>query len=185
MWPIRTFALLCVWLSACSTAPLQEGVDERARHGDVSGELVEAGEQERYALEHGVSYDQPTAYGDNPDPEYPAALLPKALAPVVVTIRIVVDGEGSVIDIDPIHPAEGADYALFLDSVRAAVSRWKFFPLVRVANDGRKSVVTAGGLSTTYNGTATRLPFTQHYRFTFSQVSGIPNVVGSGSRAPR
>jgi len=147
-----------------------------ANRGDVSGEEVEVGVQERYTPEPGVTYDQPVAFPDNPRPVYPPSLLPRALAPVVVTVKIIVNAEGLVSDVVPTDPVEGADTALFVDSVRAALMLWKFFPLVKVVKGGPKTVVTVGDVETTYDGQASRMPFSRTYRFTFSQVSGVPSV---------
>lgn len=187
---MRNVSLICglaglgLALSACTSAPVREPVAapvKAANHGDVSGELVEAEAQERYTLEPGVTYDQPAAFPDNPKPVYPASLLPKALAPVVVTVKIVVSGEGSVSEVVPVDLAAGADGALFFESVRTALLQWKFFPLVKVVKGGPKTVVAVGDVSTTYDGKASRLPFSQAYKFTFSQVSGVPSVGESSS----
>lgn len=182
---IRIVVLVGLLLSACVTSRVRQDVADPVRHGDVDGELVEAEARERYPIEQGVSYDQPMAFDDNPDPVYPPSLLPRALAPVVVAVRLVVDGEGSVSEVIPVQPMDDAEYTLFLASVRTAVSRWRFFPLVRVVKGGQKTVITVGDLSTTYNGTATRLPFTQQYRFTFSQIAGVPSVGGAVSDVPQ
>lgn len=182
---IRIAVLAGLLLSACTTSRVRQDAVEPVRHGDVDGELVEAEARERYPIEQGVSYDQPMAFDDNPNPAYPPSLLPRALAPVVVTVRIVVDGEGSVSEVIPVQPLDDAEYALFLASVRTAVSRWKFFPLVRVLKGGARTVITVGDLSTTYNGEATRLPFSQRYRFTFSQDAGVPSVGGAVSDVPQ
>lgn len=183
---IGCVAGLVLVLSACaSTPPRPPAALSAANHGDVSSEEVAVDAQERYAPEPGVTYDQPVAFPDNPTPIYPPSLLPRALAPVVVTVTIVVSGEGTVSDVVPADPVEGADAALFVDSVRAALTQWKFFPLVKVVKGGPKTVVTVGDVETTYDGQARRMPFSQRYRFTFSQASGVPSVGESFSEIVR
>lgn len=170
-------------IAACaptrSREPLRPAV-EPAAHGAVSGEVVDAAGQDRYAAEPGVSYDQPVALPDNPVPAYPPALLSQALPPQAVTVILRVDADGRVMDVLPREAADAAQ-APFQASVRSAVLQWKFFPLVRVRPGGMSTVVTVGETSTTYPGQATRLPFSQTYRFVFSQVGGKPRVDATGS----
>ena len=170
-------------IAACaptrSHAPVRPTI-EPAAHGAVSGEVVDADAQDRYAAEPGVSYDQPVALPDNPEPVYPPALLSQALPPQAVTVTLRVDADGRVTDVLPREAADAAQ-ASFQASVRSAVLQWKFFPLVRVRPGGTPTVVTVGETSTTYPGQATRLPFSQTYRFVFSQAGGKPQVDATGS----
>ena len=134
----------------------------------------------RNAAEPGVSYDQPVALPGNPLPVYPPALLSQALPPLAVTVTLHVDADGRVTAALPLEAADAAQ-APFQASVRSAVLQWKFFPLVRVRPGGAPTVITSGDTATTYPGQATRLPFSQTYRFVFSQVGGKPQVDATGS----
>lgn len=180
-------AALALALAACTSAPSRQHTAHTAaaNQGAVHGELVEAKAQDRYALEQGVSYEQPAAFPDNPKPVYPPSLLPKALPPVTVSVQILVSAEGTVSEVRPAEPATGVDEALFFDSVRTALLQWKFFPLVKVMEGGPSTVLTVGDVSTTYDGQASRLPFSQTYRFVFSQVAGVPSVGEAGSQVLR
>lgn len=180
-------AALALALAACTSAPSRQhrvhtGV---ANQGAVRGELIEAKAQDRYALEQGVSYEQPAAFPDNPKPIYPPSLLPKALPPVTVSVQIIVNAEGAVSEVRSVERATGADDALFFNSVRTALLQWKFFPLVKVVEGGPDTVITVGDVSTTYQGQASRLPFSQTYRFVFSQVAGVPSVGEAGDQVLR
>ncbi len=181
---IRTAAALtsAIAATACAPTPSHERVrpSAEASRGAVSGEIVQADAQQRYAVEPGVSYDQPVALPDNPEPVYPPALLAQALPPVSVTVAVRVDADGRVTGVAPNDAAEAAP-APFLTSVRDAVLQWKFFPLVRIGPGGAPTVVTVGDIATTYPGRATRLPFSQTYRFVFSQVGGKPQVDATGT----
>ncbi|MBN8740377.1 MAG: hypothetical protein BGP24_01510 [Lysobacterales bacterium 69-70] len=181
---VHTAALTSAFaLTACTPTASHERVRPPAApaaHGVVSGEVVQAGAQPRYTVEPGVSYDQPVALPDNPAPVYPPALLVRALPPVSVTVNLRVDADGRVSDLAPLAAADPAP-APFQASVRDAVLQWKFFPLVRIGPGGAPTVVTVGDVATTYPGQVTRLPFSQTYRFVFSQVGGKPQVDAAGS----
>jgi hypothetical protein len=172
-------------VAACASTgprkPLQPPAGPAA-HGTVSGEVVQDDAQERYAAEPGVTYDQPAALPDNPLPAYPPALLSQALPPQVVTVTLQVDTDGRVTAAMPQDAADPAQ-APFQASVHSAVLQWKFFPLVRVRPGGTPTVVTVGDTSTTYPGQATRLPFSQTYRFVFSQIGGKPQVDATSAPA--
>jgi outer membrane biosynthesis protein TonB len=165
-------------LTACAPTPVRVETQTRpaSNLGDVAGEVVEAPDDARYRPEPGVTFDPPVAFVDNAAPVYPPSLLPNALPPVVVTVALIVDGEGRVTEVSPLDANPSSDDAPFHDSVRAAVGQWRFFPLVRVEKGEGKTVIAVGDVSTTYDGKATGLPFRRVYRFTFRQVAGEGQV---------
>ncbi|WP_257386142.1 energy transducer TonB [Tahibacter caeni] len=186
---MRTFVPAAAALAAavtaagCAPSPSRKPAQPPAAsvsRGVVSDEILEAGAKERYAAEAGVSYDPPVALPDNPEPVYPPALLDRTLPPQSVTVALHVDADGRVVDVTPQATADPVP-APFLASVRSAVLQWKFFPLVRVRAGTGPGTVTIGDVTTTYPGQATRLPFSQTYRFVFSRVGGSPQVSASGS----
>ena len=154
-WPVR-FALLatCGALAGCAAqqhkAATREGY---AADGTVNAEIVEQADATRYQPMPGSRYDSPLPRYENAKPGYPPSLLARRLPPAAVVVRVIVDATGSVenaevVENDSSEPAFG-------DAVLSAVRGWTFIPLKRVTGDRIE-----------------RLPFTQHYRFTFRQVNG-------------
>lgn len=133
-----------------------------AADGAVSAEIVDAaGEDARYQPVPGSSYLSPLPMRENAKPVYPPALLDHHLPPVMLVVRLIVDGAGKVADARIVEN-DGGENA-FADAVLAAVRDWTFFPLKRVT--GRQ---------------VEPLPFTQDYRFTFRQVNGRAVVETGG-----
>jgi hypothetical protein len=173
-------------LAACSSmSPHETGSRDSDAHGRVSGEVLAPAPDGQYELEQNTAYEQPTPYPDNPPPAYPVSLLSRQLPPTVVTVRLVVGADGRVAEVVPIEPVTRAIDAQLYESVRAAVAQWIFLPLVRVVHGKPSTVVTIGDMSTTYDGQATALPFSQTYRFTFSRVAGVPTVDAAKSTPVR
>lgn len=141
--------------------------------GAVSGQVLEAGDVDRYRPLSGERYEQPFPRGDQADPIYPPALLAKRLPPVVVTVKLTVTPAGDVVTVESVDaPADAA----FLASVRDAVLHWQFFPLVRIVPGPGKTALQTGDVFTTYDGAATALSFSRVYQFTFSQSGGVAKV---------
>ena len=122
--------------------------------------------------------DQPLA---NQPPAYPAALLPLALPPRVVTARLVVDADGRVTDAAPVDLDATDQSGAMFASVRDAVLRWRFFPLVKIVAGAGKTTLRTHDVETTYDGKAISLPFSEVYQFTFTQSAGVGRV-GVGGR---
>ena len=147
-------------LSGCSsTAERTLPSAGYAADGAVSGEIVDMPSSGRYQVLPGSSYSQPMALQDNRTPEYPHALLDRRLPPVSVVVRLIVGGDGAVEDAR-ILDADDAEPA-FAQAVVAAVSGWTFVPLRRITGTQSEP-----------------LPFSQEYRFTFSQHNGRAVVAG-------
>ncbi|MEO8432564.1 MAG: hypothetical protein ABI592_13715 [Acidobacteriota bacterium] len=66
----------------------------------------------------------------NEPPGYPANLLPRALGPREIVVRLVIDARGRVARVAPLPPSPGSAPAEpeFFDAVRAAVESWRFTP---------------------------------------------------------
>lgn len=139
--------------------------------------MLEAADVDRYRPLSGERYEQPFPRGEQAEPVYPAALLAKRLPPVVVTVKLTVSPAGDVVTVESLDAQ--ADEA-FLASVREAVLRWHFFPLVRIVPGATKTALQTGDVFTTYEGAATALPFTRVYQFTFSQSKGVAAVDAIG-----
>jgi hypothetical protein len=174
-----------VLLAGCSSLTPREARPQATSRGSVSDEVVASAPEGRYEPEQNTSYEQPAPYPDNPPPNYPAALLSQKLPPTVVTVRLVVGADGVVAEVVPIEPVTGLAEGQFYESVHAAVVQWKFLPLVRVIHGKPSTVIAVGDMSTTYDGQATALPFSQTYRFTFSQLAGVPTVDAAKSAPAR
>ena len=153
----------CGLASGCSSAPRKgAGHAAYASDGAVSAEIVDAPSGGRYQALPGSTYFNPLPIRDNVQPAYPSELLARRLPAMVVVARIVVDGTGAVERADVVESA--GDEPAFGDAVLSAVRGWTFIPLKRVTGDRIE-----------------RLPFTQDYRFTFSQVNGRALVESGGN----
>lgn len=171
--------LFCAALAACRTTIDRPASPSHAQ-GSVAGERVDESGADRYAIRPGERYEQPLAHIDNQPPVYPAALLSLALPPQFVTARLAVDDDGHVIDVTPVDLSATPEYNAMFASVRDAVRQWRFFPLVKIAAGPGKTTLRTFDVETTYDGKATPLPFSEVYKFTFTQVAGIGSVDSSG-----
>ena len=143
----------CGWVSGCASAPRKDAARiAYASDGAVRAEIVDVPSEGRYQAVPGSTYFDPLPIRGNAQPVYPADLLARRLPAMVVVARIVVDGAGAVVRADIVET--GGEPA-FGQAVLSAVKDWTFIPLKRVTGDRIE-----------------RLPFTQEYRFTFSQVNG-------------
>lgn len=145
-------------VNACATRtggrqdPAGYGAD-----GTVGAEALLAPADARYQVTPGVDFAHGTPSDGNAIPVYPAELLTARLPPAQVVVRLVVDEEGRVGQASIVEDQNGQP--AFADAVLAVVHGWTFLPLRRIEN-----------------GQATRLPFTQDYRFTFKQFNGRGSV---------
>lgn len=155
----------CGALAGCaSQAHKGESRAGYAADGAVSAEIVDRPETVRYQPVPGSTYSSPSPIRENAKPGYPPALLEKRLQQVAVVARIVVDGTGAVEHAELVENT--SDESAFGDAVLSAVRGWIFTPLKRITGDRIEP-----------------LPFTQDYRFTFSQVNGRAVVESAGLRA--
>jgi hypothetical protein len=165
---------LSIVLAACghsTSRPEQSAYSSLNRTGQVSGTPIEASDTERYEPQPGVHYDLPGPLQDNPEPTYPPAMLTQRLPTATVRVRLMVNDKGRVYDVQALGQLREAEQPYFA-AVESAVSKWQFFPLVKVTDGPGNTVVTIGETSTSYAGIATKLPFHQDYAFSFEQVGG-------------
>jgi hypothetical protein len=115
-------------------------------------------------------------------PEYPPILLPSRLPPTVISVRLIVNAEGLVTDVQSLDADTSAGFAVFLASVREACRRWKYTPMMQGILDSERqpdgSIVLSG------NATEKPLPFHLDYAFRFSQDDGQPAVNAGASDQP-
>jgi TonB family protein len=133
--------------------------------GNVSAQRLQAPASESYGTDPTTTYSGSSPAKDNPVPQYPAALLSDRLPPVGVTARVIVDVSGAVTSAT-VAEGDSIPHA-FAAAVLAAVRSWRFEPLKRMSE-----------------GKVEALPFSQQYRFVFTQVNGRP-VVSSGHAPSR
>jgi hypothetical protein len=152
-----------------------EVVEESARLGQVSAQPVEPKLEARYTVQAGARYEQPTAFPDNPMPEYPGSLLAARLPPVELKLRLVINEQGRVSATKLLNEIPVA-HQPFFSSARATVQSWKFLPLIEISEGEGSTTVTVHEFTTSYPGKATALPFHQDYVFVFRQVNGSPSV---------
>lgn len=177
-WPQWALLAVALSLSACQTPKhtLREPTQTPAKQGKVSGHLLATPASERYPTESDLRYEQPTADPENPSPEYPADLLPQALPPVRVQVRVIVGAGGSVQAVQALNPDDSV-LPEFLDAVRTAVATWFYQPLVRLRpNDQMTAITDDRGEEAWYPGTAEALPFHLDYEFVFRQAHGQGQV---------
>ncbi|HVJ62163.1 MAG TPA: hypothetical protein VM555_05560 [Tahibacter sp.] len=174
--------VFCAALAACATTIDRPASSSPSSHaqGSVAGERVDESGADRYAVQPGERYEQPLAHIDNSPPVYPAALLPLALPPRFVTARLAVDANGRVTEASPVDLAATPGNEAMFASVRDAVLQWRFFPLVKIVAGPGKTTLRTFDVETTYDGKATPLPFSEVYKFTFTQAAGVGSVDSSG-----
>jgi TonB family protein len=139
--------------SGCKSAPPPVIRPAYESDGDVRAQLVEAAERDSYRTGSGTTYSGSQPAKDNAAPQYPAGLLSSRLPPVTVMVRVIVDVEGAVADA-AIAASDGVQPE-FAAAVLSAVRSWRFDPLQRMTE-----------------GRVEALPFSQLYRFQFTQVNG-------------
>lgn len=162
--------IAAVSAAGCHTAP---SVPDRAKappkEGAVSYSALQPAAGEQYTLkvsEHAFGA-QPIVRGA---PAYPEALIAKALPPVVVRVKAIVDDSGKVSDVRDLDPSSDPDHLAFFKACQAAVSTWEFSPMtvVQESDDGH------GNISQVRKNAA----FSMDYAFRFELVDGKPHVSG-------
>jgi len=163
--------LLALLLVACATQQALKKLD-LPRSGDVAMTEVHASDEQSYAMASSEQWVAPTPFYENEAPIYPPEVLAANLPPIQVRVRVVVDEHGVVADSTALDAPP--DYPQFFAAVQAVVGAWKYWPLVKVipSNDGTRTEIVFNGFVSTYEGTATALPFHQDYDFTFTQKDG-------------
>lgn len=155
--PRAALALLAACLMAsCASAP--PPATTFAADGAVATAIVEPPDARHYEVQPGEQFFRELPRRENVAPVYPPALLDRRLGPVSVVARIVVGASGDV-ERAAVVDADAADPA-FAEAVLAAVRTWTFIPLKRIVDNRMEP-----------------LPFTQDYRFTFTQENGRAVVV--------
>lgn len=176
-----TAALTLLSLAACSSAPPRP---PELRDGAVQAQQLPAAAGDRYEHSEETRYEPPVAAADNPIPEYPPALLAKRLPQRSVRVRLIVDSDGRVGEIQALDaPAQAADDA-FLGSVRAACAQWRFSPLIERTRVPVQTADADGTLWTEYQERQRALPFHLDYAFRFEQVDGKAMTVRSDAAQP-
>lgn len=155
-------------LIGCKTQP---PLEPEVRSGHVGAKLVETEGTEHYKIDPDTYYDYPVQEPLNALPAYPEDMLAARLPPVRVKVRVIVDEAGFVSQCAPIDPSDAA-HPLFMAAVQDAVRGWRYWPLVLVKRGSVRTSITAHGYRSTYEGTATSLPFHEDYEFTFTQRDG-------------
>lgn len=155
---IRLIAVLVLLVVShvmgCASRQIEDvGTSSRITKGAVGAEAIVAPPEARYEVVEDVDYLLPQPSVLNAMPDYPPQLLEKNLAPVQMTVRLVVDAQGLVERAEILESTTSEE--AFSEAVLESVKTWTFSPLTRV-----KSMV------------AEPLPYTQGYRFTFRQVDG-------------
>lgn len=173
----RTAWLLSATLSAaCTHTPPRSPSPAQAapaNHGQVQASLIDAQAADRYVARDDVQYQSPQAWPDNAMPDYPAEWLAQRLPPQRIAVRLIVDTQGQVAEVQRLPAAPAPD--AFFASVQAAVRQWQFSPLVEL-RPGPPTELVVGDVTTSYKSSATPLPFHQDYAFRFEQHEGKPAV---------
>ena len=148
--------LMALIVSACATSKTKLAAPQTALKGDVQYVVDYVPEDSRYKLLEGITFGL-AAPLDNQKPVYPAKLLSRRLPPVTVSVKIVVDARGDVTSVTPLN-ADAVPHE-FVEATVATVSKWAFAPLEKF--DGH-----------VYE----KLPFSETYKFVFSQKDGKASV---------
>ena len=148
------FAVVAI---GCTTTPAVRSVQTYKSDGSVSSEIVDRESGAKYEVQPGETYLREVPRRENIRPAYPPQRLVDRLEPVEVIVRIVVSKSGFVDNAEVVDPQPS--HAEFSDSVLNAVRTWSFIPLQRVTGNKMEP-----------------LPFTQDYKFTFTQVNGRAEV---------
>jgi hypothetical protein len=163
-------ALLC--LGACASVP-----PPREVRGDVGLREIDApvAPSERLDLASNESFQRPLFASSNELPDYPAELLPQALPPQPVCLRVGIDEQGAVTLADPVQDGEAcAPTALaappFVAAAQAAARSWRFDPAFRcVFPEGQPP---EHGLCVGKGVREVPQAVSLVYRFVFEQVEG-------------
>jgi hypothetical protein len=166
--------LLCAALTACASAPPRPTTSKP--QGSVDVRELKAVESERYDHAGHVDDIQPLAYPENVAPAYPADLLARRSPPTAVAVRLIVDTNGAVTEVQPLDAMETPGQKLFFGAISSTCRQWKFSRLIRLDLDAGPTTVVEDGASVLYSGRPKALPFHRDYAFGFSQQDGKPHV---------
>lgn len=173
-WTGRSAWLSIVLIAtACRSVPTQAPPPPPS--GEVDAQRIESVASDRYEVAEGATYEQPRAVDTNTMPVYPPALLAQRLPPQSVGVRLVVDPEGRVAEVQALDP-DGSATGGFLASVRASCATWRFSPLTETRAVEVRRRLPDGDLEIEYVPQTRALPFHLDYRFVFRQVDGRPLV---------
>ncbi len=162
---LAVLAVGCTTVAPKPAPPDYQGKAEYARLAAPPG-------SHPYTLVAGESASG-TTLARNPDPIYPATLVPLALPSVTVTARLSVNDEGGVtaVWISQYQGAKGYRQA-FANAARHAAMRWVFVPLTFT-----RTTILPGGKHVTRT---TAKPFSLWFQFYFNVVNGKPMTSSSG-----
>ena len=173
----RLLTLTLLLLGACSSVPPQVAPAPTSEARVVGEVLLDPAAPPTEAPEREV-FEAPEQLPGNAMPIYPAALLTAGLAPHTVSVRIVVNADGSVARVMPLPDSDDQvpGYQPFFDAVHAAVMQWRFEPF-RVVHwaEGPDLDGDGEGDSESVVGEETR-PFRFDMRFRFEVVDGKAQV---------
>lgn len=158
-------ALVCCGLAACAPVQTKPSSD--------------ADEHEHVAH---IDYIPAQPRPDNAVPVYPSDLLDLRLPPVLLAVRLDIDGHGKVVDVVSVDPFASQDQSRFLAVVKQTCLRWTFSPLIQLDLDAGPTTVVENGVKVEYRGLPKPLPFQLDYQFVFSQQDGLPLVETNASR---
>jgi hypothetical protein len=178
-------SVICATLGSLALVSCASGPDKTVASqpaGTVQARIVDTPSSSRYVETDNVVYLPPVPASDNPMPEYPPALLPSRLPPMVISVRLIVNAEGVVTDVQSLDADTSAASAVFLASVREACRRWKFTPMMQGILDSERQA--DGSIVLVGNATEKPLPFHLDYAFRFTQPDGQPVVNTGASEQP-
>jgi len=163
-------------LAGCAATP---DADSDAVAASDAG-VQEVGSGDRITLGSNETYQPPLPAADNAMPEYPAALLERALPEQVVCVQASISEQGQVTGTMPVSDIDGCPppATAFYDAAVAAVSSWRFEPAFRCIYQNADDVTPYGciGEDAREQPLAVRL----NYRFTFEQSDGQGQVTVTG-----
>ena len=165
---VVVMAMSAALLAACKTQP---ALEPQTRTGLVGATIVEAEDTRHYEIKANSHYDYPVQAPSNAMPACPQDMLAARLPPVRIKVRVIVSEAGFVSQCAPIDPSDAVN-PRFLANIQDAVRGWRYMPLVLIEDAPVQTSSIAHGPKTTYQGTATSLPFHEDYEFTFSQRDG-------------
>ncbi len=147
------------------------------QQGQVSGRLLNTAAEDRYPVEAGLRYIQPSGSVGNRDPEYPSHRLAERLPPIWIRARVIVDERGQVTRVMALDPASSQEHADFFHSVQRSLLSWSYTPLLKLSPGAATTrIPEPSGHDKEYQGSAVALPFHLDYAFRFAQIDGQGTV---------
>ncbi|MBB5207358.1 hypothetical protein [Chiayiivirga flava] len=159
-----------------AVASLAQAQDEAG--ANVAVDEVAAAAPDRIVLGENERFQPPLPLAGNPMPEYPAALIDRALPPQTVCVQVSVDVDGKATGAHPVSqgpdcPAPGNAETAFFEAAARATSQWTFEPAFRCVFDYKpKPREVCGGEDTHEEPQAVSVV----YRFTFEVANGLGAV---------